>query len=126
MTVKNPSIEILEIYTPAVHFEDLSLEPLKTKAPKVTVKDLSLEALETEAPAASVKNGSREVLQTRQFKRIGWRATHGCSADGARDVANARVYEERVKHTASSYCEIEDVESGERFRIMQRGCGICN
>uniref|UniRef100_A0AAV1V021 Nucleotide-diphospho-sugar transferase n=1 Tax=Peronospora matthiolae TaxID=2874970 RepID=A0AAV1V021_9STRA len=98
-------------------------EQVEAEAHATTLQSLSLEVLETEAPTATVKNGSREALETRQFKCIGWRATHGCSADGARDVANDKVCDERVEHTASGYCEIEDVQNGERFRVMQRGCG---
>uniref|UniRef100_A0AAV1TX52 Nucleotide-diphospho-sugar transferase n=1 Tax=Peronospora matthiolae TaxID=2874970 RepID=A0AAV1TX52_9STRA len=98
-------------------------EQVEAEAHATTVQSLSLEVLETEARAATVKNGLREALETRQFKCIGWRATHSCSADGARDVANDKVCDERVEHTASGYCEIEDVQTGERFRVMQRGCG---
>uniref|UniRef100_A0AAV1T4M3 Nucleotide-diphospho-sugar transferase n=1 Tax=Peronospora matthiolae TaxID=2874970 RepID=A0AAV1T4M3_9STRA len=119
---QNLSLKVLETEAPIVTVKNPPINMFKTEASAVTVKDLSLEVLKTEARAATVKNGSREALETRQFKCIGWRATHGCSADGARDVANDKVCDERVEHTASGYCEIEDVKTGERLRAMRRGC----
>uniref|UniRef100_M4C4G1 RxLR effector candidate protein n=1 Tax=Hyaloperonospora arabidopsidis (strain Emoy2) TaxID=559515 RepID=M4C4G1_HYAAE len=98
-------------------------EQVEAEAHATTVQNLPREVVEAEASTVTVKNLSREALETRRFKCIGWRATHSCSADGARDVANDKECDERVEHTASGYCEIEDLESGERFRVMQRGCG---
>uniref|UniRef100_M4C3L7 RxLR effector candidate protein n=1 Tax=Hyaloperonospora arabidopsidis (strain Emoy2) TaxID=559515 RepID=M4C3L7_HYAAE len=97
-------------------------EQVDAGARATTVQSLSLEVLETEAPAATVKNFLLESLETRQFKCIGWRATHGCSPDGARDVANDKSCDHRVNPRASGYCEIEDVKTGERLRVMRRGC----
>ncbi|CAI5740527.1 unnamed protein product [Hyaloperonospora brassicae] len=75
-----------------------------------------------EAHAATVERLPREALEMRQLRCIGWRATRNCSADGARDVAQDKRCDERVESTASGYCEVEDVVSGERFRVLQRGC----
>ncbi|ETP25115.1 hypothetical protein F441_01992 [Phytophthora nicotianae CJ01A1] len=82
----------------------------------------TLEELEAEAHALTVKTLPGGATVERQFKCIGWRATTGCSVDGARDVANDKPCNRRVEDGVSGYCEIEDVESGERFRVMQRGC----
>ena len=75
-----------------------------------------------EAHAATVERLPREALEMRQLRCVGWRATRNCSADGARDVAQDKRCKERVESTASGYCEVEDVVSGERFRVLQRGC----
>ncbi|KAF4040366.1 putative Mannosyltransferase [Phytophthora infestans] len=80
------------------------------------------EELEAQAHALTVKTLPDGATVERQFKCIGWRATTDCSADGARDLANDKPCNRRVGDGASGYCEIEDVESGERFRVMQRGC----
>ncbi|KAG7375390.1 hypothetical protein PHYPSEUDO_001519 [Phytophthora pseudosyringae] len=80
------------------------------------------EELEAEAHALTVKNLPAGVTVERQFRCIGWRATTDCSADGARDVASDKPCNRHVGDGAAGYCEIEDVESGERFRAMQRGC----
>ncbi|GMF28072.1 unnamed protein product [Phytophthora lilii] len=80
------------------------------------------EELEAEAHALTVKNLPGGATAERQFRCIGWRATTDCSADAARDLANDKPCNRRVEDAASGYCEIEDVESGERFRVMQRGC----
>ncbi|KAG1697859.1 hypothetical protein DVH05_015813 [Phytophthora capsici] len=80
------------------------------------------EELEAEAHAQSVKILPGGATVEREFRCIGWRATSGCNADGPRDLANDKPCNRHVDDGASGYCEIEDVTTGERFRVMQRGC----
>lgn len=80
------------------------------------------EELEAEAHALSVKLLPGGATVEREFRCIGWRATSGCNADGPRDLANDKPCNRHVDDGASGYCEIEDVTTGERFRVMQRGC----
>ncbi|KAE8914456.1 hypothetical protein PF005_g13555 [Phytophthora fragariae] len=58
----------------------------------------------------------------RQLKCIGWRATRGCSADGARDPEKDQNCTQIVSKGERGYCEVEDVSTGERFRVMRRQC----
>ncbi|KAJ8542708.1 hypothetical protein ON010_g12101 [Phytophthora cinnamomi] len=80
------------------------------------------EELAAEAHALTVKPLPGGATAERQFRCIGWRATAGCNADGTRDLANDKACNRLVEDGASGYCEIEDVDSGERFRVMRRGC----
>lgn len=80
------------------------------------------EELAAEAHALTVQPLPGGTTAERQFRCIGWRATSGCSADGPRDLANDKACNRLVEDGASGYCEVEDVESGERFRVMRRGC----
>ncbi|OWZ00288.1 hypothetical protein PHMEG_00028556 [Phytophthora megakarya] len=80
------------------------------------------EEVEAAAHAQTVKILPGGATVERQFRCIGWRATTDCSPDGARDLANDKPCNRKVEDGASGYCEIEEVESGERFRVMQRGC----
>ncbi|GMF20831.1 unnamed protein product [Phytophthora fragariaefolia] len=80
------------------------------------------EELAAEAHARPVKPWPGGAAAERQLRCIGWRATAGCSADGARDVANDKPCNRLVEDGAAGYCEVEDTESGERSRVMRRGC----
>ncbi|RLN89605.1 hypothetical protein BBJ28_00027070 [Nothophytophthora sp. Chile5] len=82
----------------------------------------SPEELEVEAHALSVKLLPSGETQERQLKCIGWRATGDCSPDGPRTPENDLSCDHKVKDGASGYCEVEDVGSGERFRVMRRTC----
>ncbi|EGZ29016.1 hypothetical protein PHYSODRAFT_475546 [Phytophthora sojae] len=64
---------------------------------------------------------SGDVSQ-RQLKCIGWRATRGCSPDGAREPESDQNCTQIVSKGESGYCEAEDINTGERFRVMRRKC----
>ncbi|CAH0478482.1 unnamed protein product [Peronospora belbahrii] len=86
------------------------------------VHSITPEELDAAAQSLMVKDLPSGVLKERQYKCIGWRATADCRPDGVRDLANDKSCDQRIMNGASGYCEIEDVESGQRFRVMQRGC----
>ncbi|KAG2502455.1 hypothetical protein BBO99_00009852 [Phytophthora kernoviae] len=49
-------------------------------------------------------------------------ATADCNPDGPRELENDRPCDRRVEDGVAGYCEIEDIQSGERFRVMRRTC----
>ncbi|GMF41173.1 unnamed protein product [Phytophthora lilii] len=58
----------------------------------------------------------------RNLRCVGWRATRECSPEGPRDVERDQNCTQVVSKGESGYCEVEDVDSGERFRVMRRHC----
>jgi len=58
----------------------------------------------------------------RRFRCIGWRATLGCTPFGARDPRRDQPCSRTVYNSDAGYCELEDMASGERFRVMRRHC----
>ncbi|RLN96877.1 hypothetical protein BBJ28_00024570 [Nothophytophthora sp. Chile5] len=58
----------------------------------------------------------------RRLRCIGWRATSDCSPFGPRDLARDQSCKRMVYNSDSGYCELEDEQSGERFRVMRRSC----
>lgn len=77
---------------------------------------------EAEVHALTVKHMPRGETKRRRLKCIGWRATEDCDPDGKRKPAMDRSCVRFVDPTASGYCEVEDRDSGERFRVMTRQC----
>lgn len=77
---------------------------------------------EAEAHALTVKHMPRGETKRRRLKCISWRATEGCDPDGKRKPAMDRSCVRFVDPTSSGYCEVEDRDSGERFRVMARQC----
>ncbi|KAL4134255.1 hypothetical protein PRIC2_004564 [Phytophthora ramorum] len=80
------------------------------------------EEVQAEAHARTVKNLPSGETEERQFRCIGWRATTDCSPDGARDLANDKPCNRRVEDGVAGYCEVQDVATGDRFRVMRRTC----
>ncbi|KAG7396756.1 hypothetical protein PHYBOEH_001832 [Phytophthora boehmeriae] len=70
----------------------------------------------------AVKDYPRGQTKSRNLRCIGWRATRRCSPDGRRDTEQDRNCTQTVSNEESGYCEVEDVDSGERFRVMRRHC----
>ncbi|RLN13992.1 hypothetical protein BBJ28_00026219, partial [Nothophytophthora sp. Chile5] len=77
---------------------------------------------EAEDYARKVKKLASGETQSRRFRCIGWRATSKCTPDGPREPENDRNCTEVVVDGMSGYCELEDEDSGERFRVMRRHC----
>lgn len=93
---------------------------------KDTVEEIrrtpSPEELEAVAHADSVPNLPGGQLQWRNLTCLGWRATSGCKPDGPRVVAKDSSCEEEVPEGSSGYCEVQDANTGESFRVMRRTC----
>ncbi|KAL4134258.1 hypothetical protein PRIC2_004567 [Phytophthora ramorum] len=64
---------------------------------------------------------SGETME-RHFKCIGWRATGGCRPSGPRLPALDRPCTKTIPHGQSGYCELQDEDSGELFRVARRTC----
>ncbi|TMW61351.1 hypothetical protein Poli38472_012542 [Pythium oligandrum] len=58
----------------------------------------------------------------RRFRCLGWRATEGCDPNGKRQPELDRSCLQIVPAERSGYCEIEDRDTGERFRVMKISC----
>ncbi|ETI55291.1 hypothetical protein F441_01997 [Phytophthora nicotianae CJ01A1] len=58
----------------------------------------------------------------RRFKCLGWRATKGCSPDGLRNSQGDLGCSISIPKKTSGYCEVEDIDTRERFRVMKRSC----
>ncbi|KAG6966090.1 hypothetical protein JG687_00005037 [Phytophthora cactorum] len=58
----------------------------------------------------------------RRFKCLGWRATTECSFDGPPNPQNDLNCSNSIPKQASGYCEVEDIDTRERFRVMKRSC----
>ncbi|KAE9019028.1 hypothetical protein PR003_g13451 [Phytophthora rubi] len=61
-------------------------------------------------------------LKTRRLKCLGWRATAACSPDGAPIPQNDHDCNSKIPYGSSGYCEVEDEDTQERFRVMKRTC----
>ncbi|TYZ69327.1 hypothetical protein PybrP1_006449 [[Pythium] brassicae (nom. inval.)] len=72
--------------------------------------------------AKSVRPMPRGETKRRRLKCIGWRATRDCDPSGKRIPSGDRSCTRIVDPTHSGYCEVEDRDSGERFRVMMRAC----
>lgn len=78
---------------------------------------------QAERHARSVKMLPSGETRQRNWRCIGWRATRTCSPYGPRLPDLDRPCAKVVPNGDSGYCELEDADSGERFRVMRRYCG---
>lgn len=60
--------------------------------------------------------------QKRRLRCLGFRATDECVPMGPRVPENDTSCSEIVPDNTAGYCEVEDLDSKERFRVMQRYC----
>ncbi|KAI9911104.1 hypothetical protein PsorP6_008818 [Peronosclerospora sorghi] len=82
----------------------------------------SPEQIQAEAHARTVRNLTPGDLQRRNLTCIGWRATGECTPDGPRQVAQDLPCHAIVPRGKSGYCEVQDVDTSERLRVMRRTC----
>jgi alpha 1,2-mannosyltransferase len=129
---------ILNVHTAGSQGESASKEletvwekvqrPMANALQKVrdTVDDLqrtpSPEELAAVAHARSVPDLPSGELRLRNLTCIGWRATGDCKPDGPRELAGDLTCEREVPDGSSGYCEVQDFDSGELFRVMRRTC----
>ncbi|GMF24608.1 unnamed protein product [Phytophthora lilii] len=85
--------------------------------------------LEEEKRRQEAEEQARDALllpkgetQPRSLKCLGWRSTGGCSPYGPRKPENDMSCTKLVPFGHSGYCEVEDTQTGERFRVMRRYC----
>ncbi|POM73474.1 Hypothetical protein PHPALM_9678, partial [Phytophthora palmivora] len=77
---------------------------------------------EAEEQARDVLLLSNNETKPRNLKCLGWKATGGCSPYGPRKPENDFTCTKLIPHGHSGYCEVEDTDTGERFRVMRRYC----
>ncbi|KAL4159088.1 hypothetical protein PRNP1_004859 [Phytophthora ramorum] len=77
---------------------------------------------EAEEQARDVLLLPKNETQPRNLKCLGWRSTGGCSPFGPRKPENDFTCMKLVPFGHSGYCEVEDMDTGERFRVMRRYC----
>ncbi|KAG6612083.1 Kinesin protein [Phytophthora cinnamomi] len=84
---------------------------------------------EEEKRQQEAEEQARDVLllpegetRPRPLKCLGWRSTAGCSPYGPRKPEKDYACTKLVPFGHSGYCEVEDTETGERFRVMRRYC----
>ncbi|KAG4054201.1 hypothetical protein PC123_g10695 [Phytophthora cactorum] len=83
-------------------------------------------ALRSDDPR-SIQQGEVKVLpmggtKERNFRCIGWRATLDCTPFGPRDPTRDQPCSRKLYNSYAGYCELEDTQSGERYRVMRRYC----
>ncbi|RLN48835.1 hypothetical protein BBJ29_005856 [Phytophthora kernoviae] len=77
---------------------------------------------EAELHALDVLMLPKGDTKQRNFKCVGWRSTGGCSPHGPREPDNDLNCIKLIPFGHSGYCEVEDTETGELFRVMRRYC----
>ncbi|KAJ8544556.1 hypothetical protein ON010_g11713 [Phytophthora cinnamomi] len=74
---------------------------------------------ESHVAATDVPSNSSRV---RRLACRGWKATGGCSPDGPRKPEQDKDCTSKIPGGSSGYCEVEDKETHEVFRVMKRTC----
>ncbi|KAI9917971.1 hypothetical protein PsorP6_012329 [Peronosclerospora sorghi] len=82
----------------------------------------SPEQIQAEAHARTVRNLPPGDLQRKNLTCISWRATGTCTPDRPRQVAQDLPCHAIVPSGKSGYCEVQDVDTTERFRVMRLTC----
>ncbi|KAL4134251.1 hypothetical protein PRIC2_004560 [Phytophthora ramorum] len=97
--------------------------PTETEDPKLVAARLARDKQqEAEAHAETVRNFPRGEAEPRTLRCVGWRATSDCSPNGPRLPDRDHSCMTRVLAGASGYCEVEDEDTGESFRVGRRYC----
>ncbi|ETP53108.1 hypothetical protein F442_01956 [Phytophthora nicotianae P10297] len=86
---------------------------------KISAKEAITQA---EEHARLVKMLPAGEMKQRRLKCVGWRATSHCTPHGPRDPKSDKGCYNVVPNSASGYCEVEDQDTGELFRVMKRYC----
>ncbi|ETO84028.1 hypothetical protein F444_02037 [Phytophthora nicotianae P1976] len=115
------SMEFAAVFEKMHHPVMNALQKIKDKVEEIqrTPSPQELEAVEH---ARSVPNLPSRDMQWKNITCIGWRATGNCKPDGPREIANDLTCDELVPDGSSGYCEVQDVNTGKRFRVMRRTC----
>ncbi|KAK1933831.1 hypothetical protein P3T76_011591 [Phytophthora citrophthora] len=76
----------------------------------------------TEQDLTELRDFPSGETNRRNVKCVGWRATADCSPNGPREPENDQNCTQKISKGQSGYCEVEDADTGERFRVMRRHC----
>ncbi|KAL4134260.1 hypothetical protein PRIC2_004569 [Phytophthora ramorum] len=77
---------------------------------------------EAEAYTKTLKTFPVLEAKPRRLRCIGWRATDDCSPNGPRMPNLDEPCNKVIPFGASGYCEVQDKDTGESFRVMNRYC----
>ncbi|KAL4134256.1 hypothetical protein PRIC2_004565 [Phytophthora ramorum] len=86
-----------------------------------TVDSLKASAAQAESaiPTKPLPSGG---VTARRFQCVAWRATGKCRPNGPREPQNDKNCSNVISSGMSGYCEVEDIDTGERFQVMRRHC----
>ncbi|KAL3666428.1 hypothetical protein V7S43_008679 [Phytophthora oleae] len=76
----------------------------------------------TERDSTELRDFPSGETSRRNLKCVGWRATSDCSPNGPREPENDQNCTQNISKGLSGYCEVEDGDTGERFRVMRKHC----
>ncbi|EGZ19012.1 hypothetical protein PHYSODRAFT_504399 [Phytophthora sojae] len=77
---------------------------------------------EAEAHAKTLKTYPVSESKIRRVRCIGWRATDACNPLGPRVPSLDEPCNKVIPFGSSGYCEVQDKDTGESFRVMHRYC----
>ncbi|KAE8886355.1 hypothetical protein PF005_g9926 [Phytophthora fragariae] len=97
-------------------------QQLETFPSSSTSQSDAFAVAQAEQHARNVKMLPPSGDRRREFRCVGWRATDNCSPHGPRLPHKDKPCHMMVPHTQAGYCEVEDRETKERFRVMRRYC----
>ncbi|KAG3064951.1 hypothetical protein PC121_g11512 [Phytophthora cactorum] len=80
------------------------------------------ETVNLQEEAKTVKNYPKGESRKRSLRCVGWKATGDCNPNGPRLPDQDHSCVTRVLAGVAGYCEVEDTESGEKFRVGRRFC----
>ncbi|GMF20833.1 unnamed protein product [Phytophthora fragariaefolia] len=86
-----------------------------------SIDDAKLSAVEEES-LVPVRPLPSDELVPRRLQCVAWRATGRCRPNGPREPQNDKKCSDTIVNDMSGFCEVEDIDTGERFRVMQRHC----
>ncbi|KAF4028816.1 putative Mannosyltransferase [Phytophthora infestans] len=116
-TTENQPEAKLSMPIPSVH--EKTTTPNSNQASKLDPRNANAQA---EEHARSVKMLPAEEKKQRRLKCVGWRGISHCTPHGPRDPTSDKGCYDVVINSASGYCEVEDQDTGELFRVMKRYC----
>ncbi|GMF20825.1 unnamed protein product [Phytophthora fragariaefolia] len=96
--------------------------PHSEKTDLLNQDEYSKAVSKSEVPESSSIDLPSSPMQKHQFKCLGWRSTGDCSPEGHRQPNDDLNCSNLVPERASGYCEVEDINSGETYRVMKRTC----
>ncbi|KAL3658731.1 hypothetical protein V7S43_016366 [Phytophthora oleae] len=74
---------------------------------------------ESTAPVNPFPSGE---VKSRRLQCVAWRATGKCRPNGPREPQNDKTCSDLIVGGVSGFCEVEDIDTGERFQVMRRHC----
>ncbi|KAG3193866.1 hypothetical protein PC128_g9868 [Phytophthora cactorum] len=114
-----PEAKISTLVPPVREEKASQTDPINSQGSRLDPKEAIAQA---EEHARSVKMLPVDEKKQRRLKCVGWRATGHCTPHGPRDPKSDKGCYNVVPNSVSGYCEVEDQDTGELFRVMKRYC----